>query len=166
MNEMEAHLERASKEQQAYADFIADLLAGEVEARRTRYLRTRMRLAHLPYQKSFEHFDFGFQPASALTDCTVSLPSWTGSPAGPSFICGTSQSGATRCAPHRGHRSTQTRPLRLDRQTLTSESSLHQSECPRQEHCHLAPSARGVWTVEAASPAQGGYREGGEVGGA
>jgi DNA replication protein DnaC len=60
---VEAHLERASKEQQAYADFLADLLGGEVEARRTRYLRTRMRLAHLPYQKSFDQFDFAFQPS-------------------------------------------------------------------------------------------------------
>ncbi len=60
---VESHLERASKEQQAYADFLAELLAGEVEARRTRYLRTRMRLAHLPYQKSFAQFDFSFQPS-------------------------------------------------------------------------------------------------------
>lgn len=60
---VESHLERASKEQQAYADFLAELLAGEVEARRTRYLRTRMRLAHLPYQKTFDQFDFGFQPS-------------------------------------------------------------------------------------------------------
>jgi DNA replication protein DnaC len=60
---MEAHLERAGKEQRAYADFLADLLSGEVEARRERYLRTRMRLAHLPYQKTLEQFDFGFQPS-------------------------------------------------------------------------------------------------------
>jgi len=60
---VESHLERTSKEQQAYADFLAELLAGEVEARRTRYLHTRMRLAHLPYQKSFAQFDFSFQPS-------------------------------------------------------------------------------------------------------
>lgn len=60
---VEAHLERASKQQRAYADFLADLLAGEVEARRARYLRTRMRLAHLPYHKTLEQFDFDFQPS-------------------------------------------------------------------------------------------------------
>ena len=60
---VEAHLERASKQQRAYADFLADLLAGEVEARRERYLRTRMRLAHLPYHKTLQQFDFDFQPS-------------------------------------------------------------------------------------------------------
>lgn len=31
--------------------------------RRQRYLKTRLHLAHLPYVKTFEHFDFGFQPS-------------------------------------------------------------------------------------------------------
>ena len=60
---LEAHLERAAKDQRAYADFLADLLAEEAQARRARYLLTRTRLAHLPYHKSFAQFDFGFQPS-------------------------------------------------------------------------------------------------------
>lgn len=60
---VEAHLERAAKEQRTYADFLCDLLDREVEARRARYLRTRLRLAHLPFVKTFAQFDFGFQPS-------------------------------------------------------------------------------------------------------
>jgi DNA replication protein DnaC len=59
---MESHLERASREGRAYAEFLADLLAVEVDSRRERYLRTRLRLAHLPYQKTLADFDFAFQP--------------------------------------------------------------------------------------------------------
>src|SRR5690349_4154361 len=29
----------------------------------TRYLRARLQLAHLPFLKTFEQFDFGFQPS-------------------------------------------------------------------------------------------------------
>jgi DNA replication protein DnaC len=60
---VEARLEYAAREEQAYGDFLAELLACEVGARRERYLRTRMRLAHLPAVKTLEQFDFGFQPS-------------------------------------------------------------------------------------------------------
>jgi DNA replication protein DnaC len=39
------------------------VLTTEVEARRQRYLKTRLQLAHLPYVKTFEQFDFSFQPS-------------------------------------------------------------------------------------------------------
>ena len=39
------------------------MLTCEVEARRTRYLRARLQLAHLPFVKTFEQFDFSFQPS-------------------------------------------------------------------------------------------------------
>ena len=42
---------------------LAELLGVEVAARRERYLTTRTRLAHLPFQRTFEQFDFGFQPS-------------------------------------------------------------------------------------------------------
>jgi DNA replication protein DnaC len=58
---LESHLERAAQHNVGYADFLADLLECEVSARRERYLRTRMRLSHLPYLKTFEQFDFAFQ---------------------------------------------------------------------------------------------------------
>src|SRR2546430_510758 len=56
-------MEQASKKEPSYADFLDELLNCEVEARRTRYLRARLQLAHFPFVKTFEQFDFGFQPS-------------------------------------------------------------------------------------------------------
>ena len=42
---------------------LAELLGAEVAARRERYLTTRTRLAHLPFQRTLEQFDFAFQPS-------------------------------------------------------------------------------------------------------
>ena len=60
---LENLLEQASKKETSYADFLDELLSYEVEARRTRYLRARLQLAHFPFVKTFEQFDFGFQPS-------------------------------------------------------------------------------------------------------
>ena len=60
---LESLLEHATKTEPAYADFLLELLSSEVDARRTRYLRARLQLAHLPYIKTFDQFDFGFQPS-------------------------------------------------------------------------------------------------------
>src|ERR1700686_1824038 len=60
---LENLLEQASKKETSYADFLDELLSCEVDARRTRYLRARLQLAHFPFVKTFEHFDFGFQPS-------------------------------------------------------------------------------------------------------
>jgi len=60
---LEAHLERAAQEDRAYADFLDDLLEVEVAARRTRRIRTRLNMAHLPYHKTLAQFDFAFQPS-------------------------------------------------------------------------------------------------------
>ena len=46
-----------------YPDMLADLLGVEVAARRERYLTTRTRLAHLPFRRTLEEFDFGFEPS-------------------------------------------------------------------------------------------------------
>ena len=51
---------------------LAALLGVEVTARRERYLSTRTKLAHLPFQRSLEQFDFAFQPS---IDERQSLPS-------------------------------------------------------------------------------------------
>lgn len=56
-------LEQASQKEPSYADFLDELLNCEVEARWTRYLRARLQLAHLPFVKNFEQFDFSFQPS-------------------------------------------------------------------------------------------------------
>lgn len=60
---VEARLEQAARQEQAYGEFLAELLECEAGARRERYLRTRMRLAHFPALKTLEQFDFGFQPS-------------------------------------------------------------------------------------------------------
>ena len=60
---LENLLEQASKTEPSYADFLRDLLGCEVDARRSRYLRARLQLAHLPFVKNFDQFDFGFQPS-------------------------------------------------------------------------------------------------------
>jgi DNA replication protein DnaC len=60
---LENLLEQAAKKEPSYADFLDELLACEVDARRTRYLRARLQLAHLPFVKNFDQFEFGFQPS-------------------------------------------------------------------------------------------------------
>ena len=60
---LESRLEVAAQKQLPYPDFLADLLGLEAAARRERYLRTRTRLAHLPFHRTLEQFDFSFQPS-------------------------------------------------------------------------------------------------------
>ena len=42
---------------------LAELLGAEVTARRQRYLTTKTKMAHLPFQRTLEQFDFTFQPS-------------------------------------------------------------------------------------------------------
>ena len=56
-------LDAAANKQMPYPDMLAELLGTEVATRRERYLTTRTRLAHLPFQRTLEQFDFGFQPS-------------------------------------------------------------------------------------------------------
>ena len=51
---------------------LADLLGVEVSARKERYLATKTKMAHLPFQRTLEQFDFAFQPS---IDERHSLPS-------------------------------------------------------------------------------------------
>ena len=60
---VERRLEVAAQRQLPYAEFLADLLGTEAAARRERYLRTRTRPAHLPFQRTRDQFDFRFQPS-------------------------------------------------------------------------------------------------------
>jgi DNA replication protein DnaC len=60
---IESLLEQASKKEPSYAEFLDELLSCEVDARRSRYLRARLQLAHLPFVKNFDQFDFSFQPS-------------------------------------------------------------------------------------------------------
>ena len=56
-------LEQAAQQEPGYTDFLLDVLKTEADARRSRYLRARLQLAHLPFVKTFEQFDFNFQPS-------------------------------------------------------------------------------------------------------
>ena len=60
---LDSRLDAAAKKQLPYPELLADLLGIEAAARRERYLTTRTRLAHLPFQRTLEQFDFGFQPS-------------------------------------------------------------------------------------------------------
>lgn len=60
---LEGLLESASKKEPPYADFLLEVVSAEADARRQRYLKTRLQLAHLPYVKTFDQFDFAFQPS-------------------------------------------------------------------------------------------------------
>jgi DNA replication protein DnaC len=60
---LESLLETAAKQELAYADFLLHVMNTEFDARRQRYLKTRLQLAHLPFVKTFDQFDFSFQPS-------------------------------------------------------------------------------------------------------
>ena len=60
---LEALLEGAAKKEPSYGDFLLEVMSAEADARRQRYLKTRLQLAHLPYVKTFDQFDFAFQPS-------------------------------------------------------------------------------------------------------
>ena len=60
---LDSRLDAAARKQLPYPEMLADLLGVEVSARRERYLTTRTRMAHLPFRRTLEEFDFGFQPS-------------------------------------------------------------------------------------------------------
>ncbi len=60
---LESHLEQAAQQESTYADFLAPLLEAEVDARTTRALASRLRLAGFPTLKTLAQFDFAFQPS-------------------------------------------------------------------------------------------------------
>lgn len=60
---LDSRLDLAAKKQLPYPEMLADLLGIEAAARRERYMTTRTRLAHLPYRRTLEQFDFSFQPS-------------------------------------------------------------------------------------------------------
>jgi len=60
---LDSRLEDAAARQLTYLDFLDDLLQAELAVRRERYLKARIRLAHLPFHKTLDQFDFSFQPS-------------------------------------------------------------------------------------------------------
>ena len=65
-------LDAAANKQLTYPEMLAELLGAEVAARRERNLAMKTRMAHLPFQRTLEQFDFAFQPS---IDERLSLPS-------------------------------------------------------------------------------------------
>ncbi len=55
--------EEAAKESWTYVEFLDRVLDGEVSARVERDVTMKTRLAHLPFVKTLDQFDFSFQPA-------------------------------------------------------------------------------------------------------
>ena len=56
-------LDVAASQQLTYPEMLEQLLGAEVEARRERYLTTRTKMAHFPFPRTLEQFDFAFQPS-------------------------------------------------------------------------------------------------------
>jgi len=61
--QLDAQLEAASRNQSTYLSFLNHLLDTEISERQKRNLEVRTKLAHLPYRKTLEEFDFAFQPS-------------------------------------------------------------------------------------------------------
>ena len=56
-------MDAAANKQLTYSEMLAQLLDVEVNARRERYLSTRTKMAHLPFHRTLDQFDFTFQPS-------------------------------------------------------------------------------------------------------
>ena len=56
-------LDTAASKQLTYPKMLEQLPGVEVEARGERFLSTRTKMAHFPFQRTLEQFDFPFQPS-------------------------------------------------------------------------------------------------------
>jgi DNA replication protein DnaC len=54
--------EEATRGEWSYIEFLGRLLGEEMAARQERRMSVRQRLAHFPWAKTLDQFDFGFQP--------------------------------------------------------------------------------------------------------
>ena len=63
MEVLDHTLDAAASRRLPDPEMLAQLLGAEVIARGERYLKTKTSLAHLPFQRTLEQFDFGFQPS-------------------------------------------------------------------------------------------------------
>ena len=79
-------LDIAASKQLTYPEMLEQLLGTEVAARRERYLSTRTKMAHLPFQRTLDQFDFAFQP-SVDERQVKELAGWPSSPRPPTSSC-------------------------------------------------------------------------------
>lgn len=56
-------LQEAGKKEPAYSDFLEELFTLELAAKHERHTAMKTSMAHFPFQKSLENFDFKFQPS-------------------------------------------------------------------------------------------------------
>jgi DNA replication protein DnaC len=56
-------LEAAAKRELSYSDFLEELLGSELAAKQERNTTMRIRMAHFPFEKTLESFDYKFQPS-------------------------------------------------------------------------------------------------------
>ena len=56
-------LDAVPNKQLTYPEMLAELVGVEVASRRERCLTTRNKMAHLPFQRTLEQFDFSFHPS-------------------------------------------------------------------------------------------------------
>jgi DNA replication protein DnaC len=61
--QLDALAEQAAKEEWTYLSFLDQLLDVEVSARYARDVTMKTKLAHFPFKKTFDEFDFAFQPS-------------------------------------------------------------------------------------------------------
>jgi hypothetical protein len=59
---LESRLQYAAEHELSYVAFLSDLLGAELEQRNKRQTEAKIHRAHLPYRKTFEEFDFTYQP--------------------------------------------------------------------------------------------------------
>lgn len=55
-------IDKASREEMSYADFLQGLLSEEICGREENRIKNRMRQAGFPFEKSIEQFDFSLRP--------------------------------------------------------------------------------------------------------
>lgn len=60
---LHAHAEDAAKHNHSYLEFLDKLLQEELVAKHERFIRLKTRMAHLPYHKTLDQFEFSFQPS-------------------------------------------------------------------------------------------------------
>jgi len=60
---LDALCQQAAKEEWTYSAFLARLLDEDLSGRRQRRLAITTKMAHFPFHKTLEQFDFAFQPS-------------------------------------------------------------------------------------------------------
>lgn len=81
-------LEAAAKRELSYSDFLEELLGSELAGKQERNTTMRIRMAHFPFEKTLESFDYKFQPSldpkivrelatcRYIANADVGLPFW------------------------------------------------------------------------------------------